>query len=153
MNRHHILSNTKPNAVQLLADEPEWAAVLGDSPAAVGLTEADLQGLAFEVLGYLTEGKGSDLASPLGLAVLQDLRGTGWGFALAVQTGGPALQRWAADYMSMGAFGDFATTSVIGGDDWVSEVLRRCSEIDQPAEYSEDEPEAGGKAVIRVSWV
>jgi hypothetical protein len=155
MNTPHILSNTKPNAVQLLADEPEWAAVLGDSPAAVGLTEADLHGLAFEVLGYLTEGKGSDLASPFGLAVLQDLRGdsgTGWGFALAVRTGGPALQRWAADYMSMGAFEDFAITSVMGDDEWVSEVLRRVSEIDRSAEYSEDEPETGGKAVIEVSW-
>jgi hypothetical protein len=152
----HILNNAKPNALQLLADEPEWAAVLGDSPAAVGFTEAGLQGLAFEVLGYLTEGTGSDLASPLGLAVLQDLRGdsgTGWGFALAVRTGGLALQRWAADYMSMGAFEGFAITAVMGCDDWVSEVLRRVSEIDSSAEYAEDEPEAGGMAGIGVTWV
>jgi hypothetical protein len=149
----HIMKTRRPNAVQLLADEPEWAAVLGDSPAAVGITDSAIQGLAHEVLGYLTEGKGRDLSSPLGLAVLHDLRGTGWGFALAVRTGGPALQRWAGDYMSMGAFEGFAITAVMGCDDWVSEVLRRVSEIDQSAEYSEHEPENGGMAVIGVTWV
>jgi hypothetical protein len=155
MNTHHILNNAKPNAVQLLADEPEWAAVLGDSPAGVGITDAEVRGLALEVLGYLTEGKGSDLSSPLGLAVLQDLRGdsgAGWGFALAVRTGGPALQRWAGESMRGGLFECYAITGVMRDDEWVSEVLRRVSETDQSGAYWEDGPEAGGKAIVRISW-